>query len=111
MTEGVALARVWLVQEAEGETVLQLRASVGLSRGDPDVRWNRLDGAHARLPLNYGKVGRIAATGESVLLQKGPDNWLVQPEWAEQEGIESFAGQPLVFRGEILGVVAVFSRR
>jgi transcriptional regulator with GAF, ATPase, and Fis domain len=111
MTEGVALARVWLVERGPSETALRLSASVGLSRVDPGLRWNRTDGAHARLPINYGKVGQIASTGEPVLLQKGPANWLVQPEWAEREQIESFAGQPLVFRGEVLGVLAVFSRR
>jgi transcriptional regulator with GAF, ATPase, and Fis domain len=36
---------------------------------------------------------------------------LVQPEWAEAEGIQSFAGQPLCFKGQVLGVVAFFSRR
>lgn len=110
MTEGVALARVWLVETSGSPTHLRLRASIGLSRNDPDVRWNRTDGAHAQLPLNFGKVGRIASTGEPLLLQKGPGDWLVQPQWAEEEGIESFAGQPLVFRGEVLGVVALFSR-
>lgn len=111
MTEGVALARVWLVETSGSQTHLRLRASIGLSLQDPDVRWNRTDGAHAQLPLNFGKVGRIASTGEPLLLQKGPGDWLVQPQWAEEERIESFAGQPLVFRGEVLGVVAVFSRK
>jgi transcriptional regulator with GAF, ATPase, and Fis domain len=35
----------------------------------------------------------------------------MQPEWADAEGIESFAGQPLTFNGQVLGVVAFFSRR
>ncbi len=111
MTEGVALARVWLIEAEAQETVLRLRASIGLSRRDPELLWNRTDGAHARLPLHFGKVGRVATTGEPLLLQRGPTNWLVQPDWAEEESIESFAGQPLVFRGEVLGVVAVFSRK
>ena len=37
-------------------------------------------------------------------------NWTTRKEFAERENIRSFAGQPLVFRGEILGVLAVFSR-
>jgi transcriptional regulator with GAF, ATPase, and Fis domain len=32
------------------------------------------------------------------------------PEWIQQESIESFAGHPLVFRGETLGVLGVFRR-
>jgi transcriptional regulator with GAF, ATPase, and Fis domain len=112
MTEGIALARVWLLrQDAAQPPHLELKASVGASIVDPDVRWTHTDGAHGRIPLSYGKVGRIAATNKPLLLQKGPRDWLLQLDWAEAEGIESFAGQPLAFRGQVLGVVAVFSRR
>jgi transcriptional regulator with GAF, ATPase, and Fis domain len=112
MTEGVALARVWLLRdEPPGAPYLELRASIGTSIVDPSVRWTRTDGAHERIPVTYGKVGRIAATNMPLLLQRGPRDWLVQPDWAEAEAIESFAGQPLAFRGQVLGVVALFSRR
>jgi transcriptional regulator with GAF, ATPase, and Fis domain len=112
MTEGVALARVWLLRNELGqEPYLELRASVGASLVDPLVRWTRTDGAHQRIPISYGKVGRIAATNAPLLLQRGPHDWLLQREWAEAERIESFAGQPLAFRGDVLGVVAIFSRR
>lgn len=37
--------------------------------------------------------------------------WIVDREWARQEQIRSFAGDPLIYRGETLGVLAVFSRR
>jgi transcriptional regulator with GAF, ATPase, and Fis domain len=36
--------------------------------------------------------------------------WIARPEWATREQIRSFAGQPLVFGGETLGVIAVFGR-
>ncbi|HMJ15644.1 MAG TPA: sigma 54-interacting transcriptional regulator [Polyangiaceae bacterium] len=112
MTEGVALARVWLLRDVAGEAAfLELKASIGTSIVDPAKRWNRTDGAHQKIPLTYGKVGRIAATNQPLLLQRGPRDWLVQPDWAEAEGIQSFAGQPLSFKGEVLGVVAFFSRK
>jgi transcriptional regulator with GAF, ATPase, and Fis domain len=111
MTEGVALARVWLLRnEPDAEPYLELRASIGMSIVDPRVRWTRTDGGHQRIPLSYGKVGQIASTNRPLLLQRGPRDWLLQPEWAEAEKIESFAGQPLAFRSQVLGVVAVFSR-
>ena len=44
-------------------------------------------------------------------MQRGSNDWLLDREWAEREQIQSFAGQPLCFKGEVLGVVAVFSRR
>ena len=112
MTEGVALARVWLLrQEPSGVPYLELRASVGTSIVDPSVRWTSTDGAHHKIPVTYGKVGRVAATNTALLIQRGPREWLAQPDWAEAEAIESFAGQPLAFRGQVLGVVALFSRR
>lgn len=111
MTDGVALARVWLIEDESGKRSLRLRASVGFSVVDPSVRWSRTDGGHERIPLSYGKVGKIASTGRPLLLQRGPRDWLLQPEWAERENIESFAGQPLAFKGETLGVVALFSRK
>jgi transcriptional regulator with GAF, ATPase, and Fis domain len=36
--------------------------------------------------------------------------WIVRPEWAACEHIHSFAGQPLAFGSETLGVIAVFTR-
>ena len=37
------------------------------------------------------------------------DRW-ADPDWIAREHIVAFAGQPLVFRGETLGVVAIFRR-
>jgi transcriptional regulator with GAF, ATPase, and Fis domain len=112
MTEGVAMARVWLLREESGVApYLELRASIGTSIVDPSLRWTRTDGAHHKIPVTYGKVGMIAAKNAPLLLQRGPADWIVKPEWAEAERIESFAGQPLAFGGEVLGVVALFSRR
>jgi transcriptional regulator with GAF, ATPase, and Fis domain len=112
MWDGVALARVWLLRDTEHEPAyLELKASIGASLVDPEKRWNRTDGAHQKILLSYGKVGYIAANNRPLLLQRGPGDWLVQPDWAEAEGIQSFAGQPLCFKGQVLGVVAFFSRR
>jgi transcriptional regulator with GAF, ATPase, and Fis domain len=112
MTEGVALARVWLLREDAGTPpFLELKASIGRSQVDRTLEWTRTDGAHYKIPISYGKVGRIAARNAPLLLQSGKRDWLVHPEWAEAEGIVSFAGQPLAFRGHVLGVVALFSRR
>jgi transcriptional regulator with GAF, ATPase, and Fis domain len=111
MWEGVALARVWLLREGvEEEPHLELKASIGASIIDPSRRWNRTDGAHHKIPVSFGKVGLVAASNRPLLLHRGPENWVLQPEWATAEGIESFAAQPLCFNGQVLGVVAFFSR-
>jgi transcriptional regulator with GAF, ATPase, and Fis domain len=112
MTEGVALARVWLLrEEPNAPPYLELKASIGTSIVDPSLRYTRTDGAHHKIPVTYGKVGAIAENNAPLLLQRGPGDWVLKPEWADAEGIQSFAGQPLAFRGQVLGVVAIFSRR
>jgi transcriptional regulator with GAF, ATPase, and Fis domain len=123
----VALARIWLVEPTEGCTgcptattcrdqasCLHLVASAGRSAVDPRVEWNRVDGAFRRLPLGVRKVGRIAATGEPLevpdLSSPTPPEWAADLEWMRAEGIAGFGGQPLVHRGQVLGVMAVFAR-
>ena len=32
------------------------------------------------------------------------------PEWAKREGIRGLGGQPLIYRGEVIGVLAIFTR-
>jgi transcriptional regulator with GAF, ATPase, and Fis domain len=62
--------------------------------------------------LGHGKVGRIGQTGNSVLLEdtSADRQWIVDHQWTRAEEIVSFAGHPLVFRGEVLGVLALFCR-
>ena len=62
--------------------------------------------------MGIRKVGRIGATGEPVevadIAQEG--GWIARPEWARREGIVGFGGQPLICKGEVLGVLGVFAR-
>jgi len=119
----VALARIWLMGPGDlcavcplaascGDRTrcLHLRTSDGKSRVD-GREYTDLDGRFRRFPLGTRKVGRIGATGrgERHCLRLGRE-WVVDEAWAEAESIQSFAGQPLVFRGEILGVLGIFSR-
>jgi transcriptional regulator with GAF, ATPase, and Fis domain len=120
----VALARVWLIAPGDICATCPMRAEcldqtrclhLSASAGAPldgGADWSRLSGAFRRFPLNERKIGRIGATGEGIFI---PDvahdrEWIAQPDWAHRERICSFGGQPLVFRGDILGVLGVFSR-
>ncbi len=119
----VALARVWLKQSdgdcpwcgghpASGDVALHLRASAGAPR-TPGVDWSRTSGSFHRVALDGGlKLSHMASTGESIRVQRLADDqrWLRDPGWASAEGLVGFAGHPLVFRGEVLGVLAVFRR-
>jgi len=120
----VALARLWLFRpgdicaecykrsECPDQTrCLHLVASAGKSL-DQHESWTRLNGTFRRFPLGVSKVGFMGQSGESILI---PDlavdqKWVSCPEWIKQEGIRSFAGHPLKFRQQVLGVLGVFSR-
>jgi transcriptional regulator with GAF, ATPase, and Fis domain len=121
---GIALARIWLTGPGDLCTACQMRpecpsqeqclhlvASAGHSQVDGQS-WSRLNGEFRRIPLGMRKIGQIGATGESLLLRDELRNpaWMVHPDWAEREGIQSIVGHPLMFRGENLGVLGVFSR-
>ncbi|MBF8277843.1 MAG: fhlA 1 [Candidatus Brocadiaceae bacterium] len=130
----VVLARIWIIGPGDlcnacpwlkncpdQTTCLHLAASNGQSLYN-NQRYTWLKGHYKRFPLfteeldnitATGKIGYIGGTGQAVLrndIVENP-NWLLDPVWATQEKIASFAGQPLVFRDETLGVLALFSRK
>ena len=55
-------------------------------------------------PIGQFKVGSIAADRTGLLLTDPRSEQWARPEWVRQESIACFAGQPLVFRDETLGV-------
>ena len=121
----VALARIWLTKpgdicdscrmrpECPDQTAcLHLVASAGRSLTPDEPEWDRTDGYFRRFPLGIRKVGLIGATGEPVevadIAQEG--GWIARPESAKRERIVGFGGQPLICKGEVLGVLGVFAR-
>ena len=123
----VALVRIWLLQPplpgdcercrfatecANREQCLHLVASAGRPLDPASESWERLDGAFRRFPLGVRKVGHIAKTGQSleVLDLTRDQSWVAQPEWISEQRIVSFAGHPLLHRGEVLGVLGLFAR-
>jgi transcriptional regulator with GAF, ATPase, and Fis domain len=123
----VALVRIWLAQPTSDcsecattdlcrtqSQCLYLVASAGRSVVSPGVEWTRIEGAFRRFPFGARKVGRIALTGQALeepdLTEPLPD-WIAQPDWVRAEGVRGFAGQPIIHRGELLGVLAVFARQ
>jgi transcriptional regulator with GAF, ATPase, and Fis domain len=121
----VALTRLWLfgpgdlcascrfADDCKDRTrCLHLEASAGNSTiAGVDV--TNLHGAFRRFPIGVRKIGRVAATGDPLLLSEltGDEPWVVDRAWFQAEGVRAFAAQPLVFRGEVLGVLAVFDRQ
>ncbi|MEQ1895661.1 MAG: sigma 54-interacting transcriptional regulator, partial [Planctomycetota bacterium] len=112
----VVLARIWLTQSAADDRGERRWLALAASAGNPgSTRFDptRLDGRFSRFELGQGKVGRVAVTGVGVHLERlaTDDGWVVDQEWAAAESVVSFAAQPLVARGETLGVLALFDRK
>ena len=96
-----AFARVWTLNEA-GD-VLELQASAGL--------YTHTDGAHGRVPVGQYKIGLIAQERKPHLTNAVlGDPRVPAQEWAEREGLVSFAGYPLVVEDRLVGVWALFAR-
>lgn len=122
----VALARIWLAERTTEcsscstqelcrvqTQCLKLVASGGRSAVS-GIDWTNVEGAFCRIPFGVRKVGRIAQSGQSIeepeLKEPLPD-WIARPDWIRAEGIHGFAGQPLLHRGNVIGVLAVFARQ
>src|SRR3954468_5692554 len=81
-----AFARIWILSDSE--SVLELRASAGISTA--------LDGPHERVPVGKFKVGLIAQERRPHLTNEvASDPRVVDQEWAAREGTVAFAGYPL----------------
>jgi len=119
----VALARIWLLapgdicsgcpqrSECPGHvTCLHLVSSAGTPR-DAAADWGRIDGGFRRFPVGGRKIGQVAE-GKPLRIENIDEDpaWIARPDWANAEGITGFGGVPLSFRGEIFGVLAVFTR-
>jgi transcriptional regulator with GAF, ATPase, and Fis domain len=119
-----ALVRIWLTGKGDlcaechfrrecpdHSRCLHLAASAGRSQVS-GKEYSGLDGRFRRIPLGVFKVGRVAASAEAFLIPEvtPQDAWVADRAWIAAEGIQSFAGQPLIFRGEVLGVLGVFER-
>lgn len=112
-----AFARIWLLGPGDLCTdcykasdcrdhtqCLHLRASAGL--------YSNLDGEYRRIPLDSLKIGKIAqGAGPMQTNDVLGDDRLPNKQWMKDNGLQSFAGYPLVFRGDVLGVIAMFGRR
>jgi len=74
---------------------------------------SRFFNTEERNPLGVGFIGRIATTGQLIELQnteQARGEFSRLEHFLQTEEIRTFAGAPISFRGEILGVLAIFSR-
>ncbi len=112
-----AFARIWLLGPGDlcadcykaadctnRNRCLHLEASAGL--------YSNLNGEYRRIPLGAFKIGKIAqGFGSMYTNDILGDDRLPNKQWMKDNGLHSFAGHPLKFHWELLGVIAMFGRR
>ena len=96
---GAAFSRIWVFDPSE--EVLRLRGHAGPNAGSP---------GQEVVPLGHAKFGRIAADKEPfVTNQMLGDPRVENQEWVQREGMQAFAGFPLLAGGALQGVLAITS--
>ncbi len=112
-----AFARIWLLGPGDLCTecvkaehcsnrlqCLHLKVSAGM--------YAQIDGEHRRIPLGAFKIGQIAQSRKAVVTNDAEgDERVPNKSWLRENRLRSVAGYPLLFRDELLGVIAMFSRR
>src|SRR5258708_632568 len=122
--EDVALSRVWLVSPGDQcascpnagvcsnrAQCLHLAASAARPLSGEPVVHSNLSGSFRRIPIGAFKVGLVAQTPPTVVVTE-PAN---DPKIKHRHRVPArrslgFAGQPLVSRGQLLGLLGVFLR-
>src|SRR5258708_6179908 len=119
----VACVQIWLVDKGDRCSVcpqrpkcpdqtrcLHLVAGGGNSLSSPEAGVPRFDDPNARMPLGVGLIGKVAATGQQLVLN-GPNERPGESgelAFLQRERIRTFTGSPITFKGEVLGVMAAF---
>jgi transcriptional regulator with GAF, ATPase, and Fis domain len=121
----VVLTRVWIIAPGDICTECRMRpecpdqtrclhlcASAG-NPADPERDYSRTTGGFRRVPIGVRKIGYVAATGKSLIFTevKPEAEWVADPDWIVEEDVQTVAAQPLIYSGEVLGVLAVFDRK
>ena len=95
-----AFARIWTLNEEND--ILELQASAGI--------YTHIDGAHSRVPVGQFKIGLIAKERKPHITNDVVnDPHIGDREWARQNGLNAFAGYPLIIDGRLIGVIAIFA--
>ena len=130
----VALTRIWLIAPGDICQSCSMRSvcpdqarclHLVASAGNPLINqdsgkvareaWNRTNGDFQRIPLNIrSKPGHVAMKGSPIHLRvkegREVQSAFLRPDWVKAQKIRCLVGQPLIFKNDFLGALAVFSR-
>jgi transcriptional regulator with GAF, ATPase, and Fis domain len=119
------MARLWLIDKGDicdscparpqcpdQTRCLHLVASAESALSEFGAQTRQAEDELRRIPLGVGAIGRIAATGHAIV-SNDPARDLSgfsEQELARRQDIQGFNGQPIMFQGETLGVIAQYNR-
>ena len=99
---GFAAAQVWLLEPSDG--ALWRRASHHTTRNAPPVP--------GRVERGMGEIGQVAELRVPIVTNDPANHrQLALNPWMSEEGIQAFAGFPMVVGDQLLGVLAIYHRR
>ncbi|HEY9286734.1 MAG TPA: GAF domain-containing sensor histidine kinase [Candidatus Dormibacteraeota bacterium] len=99
---GLAAAQVWLLEASDG--ALWQRAGHHVTKNAPPVP--------SRVERGMSEVGQVAELRVPIVTNDPANHRQVGlSPWMTEEGIQAFAGFPLVVGDQLLGVLAVYHRR
>lgn len=95
-------SRIWLVDREK--KYLMLKFSAG--------KYKNIHGEFSKVPLDSNKIGPIVRTKKPAISNDViNDPRIRHHEWAKKEKLKSFAGYPLVSKGQSIGVLGMFSEK
>ncbi|MDP8915398.1 MAG: GAF domain-containing protein [Thermoproteota archaeon] len=95
-------ARLWIVDDQRKNLLLKFSAA----------KYKNIYGELSKVSINSTKIGQIARTKKPIITSDVVNDPRIKyPEWAKREKLQSFAGYPLLYKGQIMGVVGMFSEK
>ncbi len=121
----LACIQIWLIDRGDRCAVcpsrpkcpdqsrcLHLVAGRGTTLAEPGQPAPRFDDPTARLPLGVGLLGRTVATRQQVLIEEATQDPETAQDfhWIRTERIRRYGATPIIFKGEVLGVMLGLTR-
>jgi DNA-binding Lrp family transcriptional regulator len=95
-------ARIWLVDNEKKFLILKFSAG----------KYKNIHGEFSKVSVNSVKIGHIVKNKKPVITNDvANDPRIKYHDWAKKENLKSFAGYPLIYNSQAIGVLAMFSEK
>jgi DNA-binding Lrp family transcriptional regulator len=99
---GAKFARIWFVDKQRRNLLLKFSAG----------EYKNIDGEFSRVSIDSLKIGPIVKTKKPAITNDVVNDPRIKyPDWAKKEKLRSYGGYPLIYKGEAIGVLAMFSEK